>query len=315
MSRKYLLPQSGNFYKANLHCHSTNSDGRYTVQHLKEIYMSKGYSIIAFSDHNKLIPHKELQDENFLPITATEINIDGKQPWPDTLTYHINFYSKDQDRKEFVPFTNKYDTDCVNKLISDASKAGFLVQYNHPRWSFQTPSDFLPLENLWGFEVFNTGCEVEMLDGWGDYEYEALCRDFYANRKDLPAPIATDDNHNAHMDEDSPFNDSFGGWIMVKAERLDYISVMDALENKSLYASTGPEIYELYKEDNKVFVKHSPSCTVALLTNSRPTSILQSHDNNMTCSELNIPENTKWFRIEIADKAGKRAITRAYIND
>ena len=25
--RKYLLPENGNFYKANLHCHTTVTDG------------------------------------------------------------------------------------------------------------------------------------------------------------------------------------------------------------------------------------------------------------------------------------------------
>jgi len=41
--RKYLLPESGNFYKANLHCHSTLSDGNLTREQLKKAYMDKGY--------------------------------------------------------------------------------------------------------------------------------------------------------------------------------------------------------------------------------------------------------------------------------
>jgi len=41
--RKYLLPESGNFYKANLHCHSTLSDGNLTPEQLKKAYMDKGY--------------------------------------------------------------------------------------------------------------------------------------------------------------------------------------------------------------------------------------------------------------------------------
>ncbi len=28
--KKYLLPEGGSFYKANLHCHSTYSDGEYS---------------------------------------------------------------------------------------------------------------------------------------------------------------------------------------------------------------------------------------------------------------------------------------------
>ena len=41
--KKYLLPKEGNFYKANLHCHTTISDGRMTVEETKRdiIYILK----------------------------------------------------------------------------------------------------------------------------------------------------------------------------------------------------------------------------------------------------------------------------------
>ena len=49
--RKYLLPETGNFYKSNLHCHTTMSDGQKTPEEIKELYMKKGYSIVAYTDH------------------------------------------------------------------------------------------------------------------------------------------------------------------------------------------------------------------------------------------------------------------------
>ena len=33
--KKYLLPESGNFYKANLHCHTKVSDGAMTPEEVK----------------------------------------------------------------------------------------------------------------------------------------------------------------------------------------------------------------------------------------------------------------------------------------
>ncbi|MEE1042931.1 MAG: PHP domain-containing protein [Clostridia bacterium] len=74
--KKYLLPDTGEFYKANLHVHSTLSDGRWLPQEIKKAYMERGYSIIAFTDHNILIPHHDLTDENFLALTGVEIDID-----------------------------------------------------------------------------------------------------------------------------------------------------------------------------------------------------------------------------------------------
>ena len=44
---KYLLPKEGKFYKANLHCHTTLSDGKLTPEQVKEEYMKRGYSIVA----------------------------------------------------------------------------------------------------------------------------------------------------------------------------------------------------------------------------------------------------------------------------
>ena len=67
--KKYLLPKDGNFYKANLHMHTTFSDGNMTIEETKKAYLNKGYSIVAFSDHELMIPHNELSDENFLAIT------------------------------------------------------------------------------------------------------------------------------------------------------------------------------------------------------------------------------------------------------
>ena len=40
--RYYLLPETGTFYKANLHSHSTVSDGKWTPEQMKEAYMAKG---------------------------------------------------------------------------------------------------------------------------------------------------------------------------------------------------------------------------------------------------------------------------------
>ena len=47
-----------NFYKANLHSHSVLSDGHITVEEMKKRYMEKGYSIIAFTDHEGFFNHQ-----------------------------------------------------------------------------------------------------------------------------------------------------------------------------------------------------------------------------------------------------------------
>ena len=63
--KKYLLPQSGNFYKANLHAHTNMSDGLDSPEKVKEIFSSMGYSIVAYTDHDVFVDRSHLCDDNF----------------------------------------------------------------------------------------------------------------------------------------------------------------------------------------------------------------------------------------------------------
>lgn len=67
-----LLKTNGKFYKANLHCHTTLSDGKMTAAEVKEYYLKNGYNIVAYTDHSKYAYHKELLSEDFLPIAGFE---------------------------------------------------------------------------------------------------------------------------------------------------------------------------------------------------------------------------------------------------
>jgi len=319
MARNYILPKDGNFYKANLHCHSTCSDGKFTPEHLKEIYKERGYSILAYSDHNAVIPHNDLRDEDFLPITAAEYNFDEelspeKPIWGKIKTYHINFYSKDPNRTDFIDFERTHSVENIQKVINDANAAGFLVQYNHPRWSYQTVNDFIDLEGLFAFEVLNYGCETEMHNGWAEYEYDCYCR----NGK-RAAAVATDDNHSFAEDINGPYNDCFGGWTMIKAPALEYDAVMGALERKECYATNGPTIEEFYidaYEDKDVLhIKCSPVMSLLVLTDSRLVSLKRELGDTVVDHVVEFPKGSNFYRLECMQKDGKKAVSRAVFAD
>lgn len=90
--KKYLLPKEGQFYKANLHLHTTISDGSIDPKEIKRLYMEQGYSIVAYSDHETLFPHPHLTDDNFLAITSTEISINQRRDrdFDFLKTYHLH---------------------------------------------------------------------------------------------------------------------------------------------------------------------------------------------------------------------------------
>ena len=52
--RRVLIDDRLNFYKGNMHCHSTLSDGALSPEELKDAYKNKGYSFIAITDHDRL---------------------------------------------------------------------------------------------------------------------------------------------------------------------------------------------------------------------------------------------------------------------
>ena len=73
--KKILLDASKGFYKGNMHCHSTLSDGKMTPEELKEFYKARGYSFLAITDHDHINDNSYLNDESFLTITSGEFAI------------------------------------------------------------------------------------------------------------------------------------------------------------------------------------------------------------------------------------------------
>ena len=103
--RQYLLPKEGTFYKANLHCHSSVSDGSLSPAELKAAYQSKGYSILAITDHEWMVPHPELNGPDFLALTAYEMTVrDGKVTTPDNRIIHMNLYAPDSSCTRHICF-------------------------------------------------------------------------------------------------------------------------------------------------------------------------------------------------------------------
>ncbi len=302
--RKYLFPQNCNAYKANLHCHTTLSDGQLTPQEIKDAYKANGYSIVAFTDHRIVVPHPELEDEDFLPLTASEF--DCNEPdveWPATRTYHLNFISKDKNKTEFIPFTRVHSVEGINKVITDAAEAGFLCQYNHPRWSMQKPEDFCGLKGLYAFEVYNTGCDMELFSGDAEYEYEC-----YLRAGNACGATACDDNHKDYH--------HFGGCTYVYSPDLEYENVIKALENGDFYASTGPVIKDAYVEDGKLHISTSPCCRIGVFSESRASAVQLDYKGEDTITEavLDVSFAHKYLRITVVDSKGKKACTRAYFN-
>ncbi len=337
--RKYLLPKSGTFYKANLHCHSDISDGTQSITALKDAYKAAGYSVLAYTDHNLFLPHHELTDEDFLALAGFEVqyNEDGNYPsgkdygsshfcfiaktpdmiiqpdWNELYAY-IGNSAKYWDQVQYdktLPKTEKNRLpETVNCEIENARKADFFITYNHPVWSLDNYEVYTKFSGMHAMEIYNHDCHTIGYDSYVPTIYDDMLR----SGKRIFA-VASDDNHNK-LPFDHPQSDSFGGFTMIKAPCLQYEAITDALFAGDFYASQGPEIYDLYVEDNFVYIRCSAAKSIVLNTNRRSAQPLFARAGEpLTEARFPLDEQDIYIRLTVTDESGNHANTRAYFLD
>lgn len=335
--RTYLLPPEGRFYKANLHCHSTVSDGELSPQELKEAYRAKGYSILAITDHEWMQAHPELNDPEFLTLTAYEMTLrDGAKTMPENRIVHMNFYAKDPTctrqiaydpkwvtkychhltpeqlgRQQPAPEPRVFGAEFVNEVVRQGREKGFLVSYNHPGWGLEGDADYLNYDGFFAVEVYNHSCFMDVgLNEENLHVYDRMLR----SGKRLYC-TCNDDNHNRRgLAPD--VTDSFGGFNMIKAPELSYDAVMGALERGDFYASTGPEIREAYVENGELHIKCSPVRDVLLGTSGRYGGHIRARDGRLvTEAAFPLKDIYRYFRVTLIDSAGQKAFSRAWFLD
>lgn len=326
--KKILLDSKKNFYKANLHCHSVISDGEKTPEEIKEMYMKQGYSIVAYTDHNILIGHNNLSDDSFLALNGYEIDVnpEGGEPGKNK-TCHLCLVALKSDNltqvcynekylfgnaKDYAKYV-KYDTskpeyervytpEGINEIISEGRNNGFFVTYNHPSWSLETLDEYGKYKGMNAMEICNYGCIESGYCDYNEKEYDEMLR---GGQKIYC--VSTDDNHNHR-------NDSFGGFTVINAEKLEYETITSALKQGNFYASQGPEIHELWYEDGKIGIKCSDAETVRLNTGIRKADIVYAYELGKPVTEavFDVGDNDGYVRITVTDKNGKHANTNAY---
>jgi len=326
--KNYLLPKSGTYYKANLHSHSTLSDGRFTPEELKESYKAKGYSVFAYTDHEAMIPHPELKDDDFLPLTGVEYAISNEIPHPYGLTCHICMIALDPDTvvqplyneerlsyrlyqkmrplikldETSVHHKHVYSQENINEIMRIGREKGFFVTYNHPTWSMENYSQYSGYEGMHAMEICNYGCVVLGYDEHNGHVYDDLVR----QGKRIFC-VATDDNH--------ILEHQFGGFTMIKAEKLEYKTITDALVKGNFYASEGPMIHDLWYEDGKVHITCEPAREITITKGTRRSKGVKAQDGLITEASFDVLEDDIYFRLTVIGEDGTKAYTNAYFMD
>ncbi len=336
--KKYLLPENGTFYKANLHCHTNFSDAMLSPAEVKEKYMAHGYSVVAFTDHDILIAHPELADENFLPLNGFEAEV--KTPKvegeyirktchfcfiatdPDNLTmpfYHrtkdlfgnaLNYRDQLKIDETQPDFVRAYTPERINEMVRMGREKGFFVIYAHPTWSLENYADYMNYEGMHAMEICNYSSLCAGFNEQNEREYDDMLR----GGKRIFC-VATDDNHNKYP-ENSKRWDSFGGFIMIKADELKYETITKALLDGNFYASEGPKIHALWVEDGQLHITCSGAQRIVMTVGKRRSAVVYSQDGELL-EEASFPLTPEdiYVRVTVTDPRGYHAYTNAYFTD
>jgi len=332
--RKYLLPNNKNAYKANLHTHTTISDGKCTPEEVKEIYKAHGYSVVAFTDHDVFIPHNELTDAEFLALNGYEMEVNQTElsplakcrktshmclvaRKPDMSTpvcWHrtkylfsnaVNYRDKINFDPSLPDYERVYSAEGISNMMRLGAENGFFVSYNHPTWSCEDYSDYIGFNNMHAMEIVNNCCLMEGYPEHNERVYDDMLR---AGKRIFCT--ATDDCHTIPS--------MCGAYIVLLADKLEYETVTDALMRGDFYSSEAPEIRELYIEDGVVTVKTSEAAEIRFSTGIRKAKLFSAGEGEtLTEASYELPSgpDVYYFRITVTDKCGRCAYTNAYFTD
>ena len=297
--------EDGVWLKGNLHAHSTNSDGELPPERVAREYRSRGYQFLSLSDHDIFTAYPEFNaDGQFLMLPGAEVTL--RNPVYKERPMHVNVFPRRSDGFDFAQdHTFAFKTADETEPFLRSASLNNLLMLNHPYWSCMEWDEIISLPGIELMEIYNHASEWLDLLGNDVREWDALLR-----KGRRLWGTATDDSHNGYVKRDGwPFhlleNDSFGGYVMVKAREFTHEAIIEALETGSFYSSRGPEIYDCYIEDDVAFIRCSP-CERICVCGDRG-KIVRAIGVDLTEGSVPLKKDLTYVRVQCADKHGNIA--------
>ena len=281
----------GTFFKGNLHCHSTRSDGQLPPDRVCAFYKDAGYDFVCVSDHFMaqygfpITDTTAARTEDFTTIIGAEIHA-GQTEAGDI--WHILAVGLPLD------FAETPEDESGPTLAQRALDAGAFVALPHPEWYGITIRDGETMpQGIHAVEMFNTVCDAMGRAG-GSYLLDQMMT---AGRS--VGAIAVDDAHWYR-------GDAGVGWTMVKARERSPEALLAALKAGHYYGSTGPEILHVETDGTHLFVECSAVELIALL--GKGAGHTKVAGNGITRAMLPLDAfRGGWARLMIRDASGKQA--------
>ena len=322
-----------NKYKGQLHCHTTNSDGKWSVDKTMSKYSEAGYDFITITDHNFITEeptdlHGMVWIGNSLEDTN---NVPGKQ--------HCNIIGAKSVVNKIDAYSN---TNTVQSMVIDyVKKQNAILQYNHPDdvtvYVSNEDLDNMP-DGISLIEIYNgsdghslttiettselpySGCQFN-----ANYYCEADGKTYVNRNSDADSmvnvwdcniirPVVDTERGFTHLldaghkvfgtaTDDCHFISTFNyGWVQVFTDRRNKTAIMNGLLSGNFYASCGVELSSVFVEDGVYEINIEDGENAVTTFYGYGLEVLKTCNGSKANYEFN--GNEKYVRavVEIGDK-------------
>jgi hypothetical protein len=208
----------GAYRKAQLHCHTRRSDGRFEPADLARRYRDAGYAFVCFTDHNTVTRCDDLNDGTFVALPGVE----------ETCVWVLRPLGRHIGR---LLVDDVLRGGSARERIHATLTAGGVPVLHHPSWTgnFWT--------GTWTIETMTALPGPFLVEIWNPHSNSGEDTRRWARAVRTHGPdvlvgaTAADDCHALEQ-----FNRA---WVMVKVEEVSAAALRGALLSGAFYASTG----------------------------------------------------------------------------
>ena len=289
-----------NTYKVQLHCHTTESDGKSAPADVMLEYKRLGFDAVAITDHDSLttVPTADPGGHGLLFIMSIEESL-GIPSHPERMA-HMTAVGTSQ----YYPDPPDGTKPCGQSVINHHPTA--FLTLAHPTYSTSNPwatipdEDIVALRGYHAIEICNSHCRRRG-EGAPEDKWEIALN---AGKRIWGAGV--DDTHS--FSEVPPVQG--GAYCVVSADELTRSAVLDALKAGNFYPTQGPQLTVSMDGARLSIATESPSTFVW----RGPTGTLRTTQHK--CQDTFAPpSDAAWVRaIVTRESDGKQAWSQPFFS-
>jgi hypothetical protein len=238
----FSAPLHAAWLRGNLHTHTAESDGDSAPIDVVRWYAEHGYDFLALTDHDKITRVDPVG--NIVLILGEEVT-DRLPKKP----LHVNAIGIEEAVK---PQHGTTPVEVLQHNIDAVRKAGALVLINHPNfgWAFGA-EELLQLDHA-NFLEIASGHPFVNADG--PPSVESMWDAMLTAGKPIYG-VAVDDMHHLKRIWDHDVVLPGKAWVMVRSDKRDAKSILEALARGDFYASNGVELEDIVVHEKSIEVR------------------------------------------------------------